>query len=79
MVIYGNVWFIHNSTKQHVDFENNRFYLPIKSNKADRIFFDLTLQVILAEADLTLTEEEFASLHKVFYLFLKVNNAFATK
>ena len=79
LIIYGKTWFVHNAQKEHIDFENNRFYLPIKNNKADRIFFKLILNVFLKEADITLSKKDFNQLHKIFYLFLKVNNAFSKK
>jgi hypothetical protein len=79
IVVYGKTWFVHNAQKQHIDYDKNHLYLPLKSNKADRMFFDLVLQVILKEADINISKADFKKLHKVFYLFLKVNNAFSTK
>lgn len=79
IIIYGKTWFIHNSQKQHIDYKKQHLYIPLKNNKADRIYFDLILQVILTEANLDISKEDFKTLHKVFYLFLKVNNAFSTK
>jgi hypothetical protein len=79
LIIYGKTWFIHNSQKEFIDFNKNHFYLPIKNNKSDRIFFKLVLKVFLHEANIELTKQEFNSLHKIFYLFLKVNNAFSKK
>jgi hypothetical protein len=78
-IIYGKVWFISNSQKPYVDFDKNKIYLPIKKTNSDRVFFELVLSIILREANINLTEEDFKALHKVFYLFLKVNNAFSTK
>ena len=79
LIIYGKTWFVHNAQKDHIDFQKNRLYLPIKSNKADRIFFKLVLNIFLKEADITLSKKDFNQLHKIFYLFLKVNNAFSKK
>lgn len=79
LIIYGKTWFVHNSQKEFIDFNKNHFYLPIKNNKSDRIFFKLVLKVFLNEANIELSKEEFNSLHKIFYLFLKVNNAFSKK
>lgn len=79
IVVYGKTWFVHNAQKQHIDYDKNQIYLPLKSNKADRVFFDCILKIILAEANLNISDKDFKKLHKIFYLFLKVNNAFATK
>jgi hypothetical protein len=79
IIIYGKTWFIHNAQKQYIDYEKQHLYIPLKTNKADRIYFDLILQIILKEANIDLLPEDFQTLHKVFYLFLKVNNAFSTK
>jgi hypothetical protein len=79
IVIYGKVWFINNSQKNYIDFQKNKLYLPIKKIGSDRIFFNLVLKVMLAESNIVLSEEDFINFHKVFYLLLKVNNAFSTK
>lgn len=74
--IFGKVYFIHNASTEHIDLDKNKIFLPIKKTGSDRIFFKLCLKVILIESGIQLEEETFNKLHKVFYLFLKINNAF---
>ena len=74
--IYGVVYSVHIASTEYIDYENNRLYLPIKKMGSDRIFFKLCLKVILKEAEIELEEEQFDKLQKVFYLFLKINDAF---
>ena len=74
--IFGKVYFIHNASTEHIDLDKNKIFLPIKKTGSDRIFFKLCLKVILIESGIELEEETFNKLHKVFYLFLKINNAF---
>lgn len=74
--IFGKVYFIHNASTEHIDLDKNKIFLPIKKTGSDRIFFKLCLKVILIESGIELEEETFNRLHKVFYLFLKINNAF---
>tara|TARA_Y100000310_G_scaffold158679_1_gene158101 strand:+ start:2578 stop:3156 length:579 start_codon:yes stop_codon:yes gene_type:complete len=74
--IFGRVYSIHIASKEHIDYEKGRIYFPVKKIGSDRIFFKLSLKIILREAEIELEEEEFDKLHKVFYLFLKINNAF---
>lgn len=74
--IFGKVYFIHNASTEHIDLDKNKIFLPIKRTGSDRIFFKLCLKVILIESGIQLEEETFNKLHKVFYLFLKINNAF---
>lgn len=74
--IFGKVYFTHNASTEYIDFDKNKIFLPIKKTGSDRIFFKLCLKIILAEAKITIEEDSFEKLHKVFYLFLKINNAF---
>ena len=74
--VYGKVYSIHSATTEHIDFNLNKIYFPIKPTGSDRIFFKLCLKIILYEAQIELSEESFDQLHKIFYLFLKINNAF---
>ena len=74
--IFGKVYFVHNASTEHIDLEKNKIFFPIKNTGSDRIFFKLCLKIILTESGISLEEETFNQLHKVFYLFLKINNAF---
>jgi len=74
--IFGKVYFVHNALTEHIDFEKYKIFLPIKKKGSDRIFFKLCLKIILKEASIDLEDETFETLHKIFYLFLKINNAF---
>ena len=75
--ITGKVWRIKNSPNNiFVDKENLRIYLPMKKKGADRLFFKLVFQITLEELNISLTEQDFESFHKFFYLLLKVNGAF---
>ena len=79
IIIAGKVWFVNNSQREHIDFIKNKLYLPIKKTGSDRIFFKLILTIMLKESNIDLDEKDFMNFHKVFYLLLKVNNAFSTK
>ena len=74
--IFGIVYSVHTASTEYIDLENNKLYLPIKKIGSDRTFFKLCLKVILKESEIELSDETFEQLHKVFYLFLKINNAF---
>jgi hypothetical protein len=74
--IFGKTYFLHTASTTHIDYQKNQIFLPLKDVNADRIFFKLCLEIILREADISLDEKTFNKLHKIFYLFLKVNNAF---
>jgi hypothetical protein len=74
--IFGKVYFIHNASTEHIDLEKNKIFFPVKKSGSDRIFFKLCLKIILIDSNIELDEETFNKLHKVFYLFLKINNAF---
>lgn len=74
-VIAGKLWKIKNSPQnKSVDYENYILYMPTKDLNADRIYIHLVLQILCYEAGIKI--EEFEQFHKLFYLFLKVNNAF---
>ncbi len=74
--IFGVVYSVHTASTEHIDFDTNKLYLPIKKVGSDRIFFKLCLKAILKESEIDLSDETFEKLHKVFYLFLKINDAF---
>ena len=74
--IYGKIYSIHSATTEYIDYDLNKIYFPIKTSGSDRIFFKLCLKLILAESQIELSQEDFEQLHKVFYLFIKINNAF---
>ena len=74
--IYGTVYSVHIASTEHIDYEKNKLYLPLKKPNSDRIFFKLCLKIILKESGIQLSEETFNKIHKVFYLFLKINDAF---
>lgn len=79
IVIAGRVWFVHNSSSLKVDYNKNHIYIPIKKQFSDRLLVSAYLKVMLRESDIVITEKQEADLHKLFYLFLKVNNAFPDK
>jgi len=80
ITLAGKVWrLIHSPKNQYIDWENLRIYCPLKGRSSDRLIFKSLLQIILKEIHLDLSEEDFLKLHKFFYLFLKVNNAFPKK
>ncbi len=74
--IYGKTYFTHNAANGYIDYNKNHIYVPLKKVGSDRLFFKLCLEIILNEVEITLDEDTFQKLHKVFYLFLKVNKAF---
>ena len=75
IVISGIVWNIMNSPKnEYIDWDNQRIYLPLRKKGSDRKYLTLVLQILLKESEVTMTQEEFQRFHKLFYLFLKVNN-----
>jgi len=74
--IYGTVYSVHTASTEHIDYKKNKIYLPIKRTGSDRAFFKLCLTIILKKSDIELSEEDFNAIHKVFYLFLKINDAF---
>ena len=77
ITLAGKVWKVKNSPKNvFIDHENLRIYIPTKAKYSDRTFFKFVLEILLAESEIELTEVEFEKFHKLFYLLLKVNNAF---
>lgn len=77
ITISGKVWKTVNSpNNSYIDWDNQRLYLPVKKRGADRLFFKQTLQILLKESEVQLDETNFEKFYKLFYLFLKVNDAF---
>lgn len=76
-VIAGKVWRTQNSPNNiYIDWQNQRLYLPLKKRGSDRVFFKQTLEILLKESEITLNEKDLDNFYKLFYLFLKVNDAF---
>jgi hypothetical protein len=77
ITLAGKVWRLVHSPKNHyIDWDNFRIYSQIKGRSSDRLILKALLQILLKESSLNISEEEFLNFHKMFYLFLKVNNAF---
>lgn len=74
--ILGQVYSVHNASKEYIDYEQNKIYLSIKKENKDRIFIKLCLEIILKNIDINLEENQFKDLYKALYLFLKINGAF---
>jgi hypothetical protein len=80
ITIHGIVWTIINSPNNtYVDQENKRIYCPTKTLSSDRVFFGLCLKIILESCSIFLEEDQFNTLVKIFYLFLKINAPFEQK
>jgi hypothetical protein len=74
--VFGKVFSIRNASTEHIDYEKNNIFFPIKKTGSDRVFIKLCLKIILKESNIEIDEEQFEKLHKVFYLFIKINNGF---
>jgi len=75
ITIAGTVWTVINSPNNpYVDKTTKRIYCPIKKVGSDRLFFRICLKIILDASEITLSEEQYDSLFKIFYLFLKINS-----
>lgn len=77
IVLAGKVFKIINAPKlEKIDYENNTLSFPVKKTGSDRVFFKLCFQVILKESEIQLSDDQFEKIYKIFYLFLKINDAF---
>lgn len=77
LTLAGKVWrLVHSPKNQYIDWDNYRIYCQIKGRSSDRLILKALLEILLKESDLNISQEEFLNFHKMFYLFLKVNNAF---
>jgi hypothetical protein len=77
ITIGGIVWTIKNSPNNpFIDYENKRIYSSTNKIDSDKSFLTLCLKIMIQEANINLSDEEFNKFFKLFYLFLKVNSPF---
>lgn len=70
---------VQTSEKPFINYQDNSIHCNKTKRGADRIFFQLCLDIILNETGIELSKKQKTDLFKLFYLFLKVNSAFQEK
>jgi hypothetical protein len=77
ITIGGIVWTVKNSpNNSFIDHEIKRMYCPTSAVGADRTFYKLCFKQLCTAAEITIPEDSFDSIFKLFYLFLKINAPF---